>query len=401
MIWFKYVIDGGALLHKISWGKNEPYSTILLRYFTYVDLRYPKATIVFDGYESPLSTKDTAHQRRSRTVGREVLFSEEMILTTKKEEFLSNKANKSRFIKMLATYLANRCVHVIQAKDDADVLIVQTAVDFSRSQNVVVIGDDTDLLVLLIYHVNENSQSVYLKNEGKKGQPGKLWDIKDIRGKLGIDFCRRILFAHAILGCDTTSRLFGLGKGLAIKTLGSNDNDFNEAADTFLRIGASKEEIDAAGQKAVVILYGCDKSATLNANRYHTFKRKVANSTMFVHPKDLPPTASACKFHSFRVYYQVQMWSDSNASQYLSPEDWGWVVRDGVLHPICTDIAPAPENILKVIKCGCKGSCSSMRCTCRKNGVECSSVCNGCKGINCLNASSVIEEDNFDLDNVE
>ena len=67
MIWFKYVIDGGALLHKISWGKNEPYSTILLRYFTYVDTRYPKATIVFDGYESPLSTKDTQSRLNTKT----------------------------------------------------------------------------------------------------------------------------------------------------------------------------------------------------------------------------------------------------------------------------------------------------------------------------------------------
>lgn len=173
------------------------------------------------------------------------------------------------------------------------------SVTLSRLQNVVVIGDDTDLLVLLIYHANANNQSIYLKSEGKKGQLGKIWDIKDIHGKLGMVICHRLLFAHAKLGCDTTSRLFGLGKGLAIKTLASNDEDFNKAADIFLCIGVTQKEVEAAGQKAVLILYGCDKTASLNENRYLRFKRKVAHSTTFVHPKDLP--ASACKFLSFRV----------------------------------------------------------------------------------------------------
>jgi hypothetical protein len=39
------------------------------------------------------------------------------------------------------------------AVDDADLLIAQTAVDCSLSSEVIVIGEDTDLLVLLIHHV--------------------------------------------------------------------------------------------------------------------------------------------------------------------------------------------------------------------------------------------------------
>lgn len=95
------------------------------------------------------------------------------------------------------------------------------------------------------------------------------------------------------------------------------------------------------------------------------------------------------------------MWSGNTVSHHSSPEDWGWVVPEGASHPICTDIPPVPENILKATKCGCKGTCSSMRCTCRKNGIECSSVCNGCKGCNCFNASSAMEEDDLDLAHVE
>ena len=51
---------------------------------------------------------------------------------------------------------------------DADLLIVKTALECAQSRNTVVIGDDTDLLVLLCYHNNFQSPfSVYLKSEPK------------------------------------------------------------------------------------------------------------------------------------------------------------------------------------------------------------------------------------------
>ena len=59
-----------------------------------------------------------------------------------------------------------------------------------------------------------------------------------------------------------------------------------------------------------------------------------------------------------------------------------------------TSRPPAPDYILKILKCACKGNCSSMSCTCRKNILECSVACSGCKGISCTNAVYVeIQED--------
>ena len=146
----KYVLDGGALLHKVPWVKNETYDVILERCYQFVNHRYPGAIIVLDGYENQLSTKDIAHQRRSRIAGKEVSFTTDMTLTTKKEEFLSNQVNKSRFLHFLAKYMQERGFVVVQAKENADVPIVQTAIDSSQSSVTVVIGDDTDLLVLLL-----------------------------------------------------------------------------------------------------------------------------------------------------------------------------------------------------------------------------------------------------------
>jgi hypothetical protein len=44
-------------------------------------------------------------------------------------------------------------------------LIAQTAVDCALSSEVIVIGEDTDLLVLLIHHVNQQCKWVIFKSD--------------------------------------------------------------------------------------------------------------------------------------------------------------------------------------------------------------------------------------------
>ncbi len=146
--------------------------------------------------------------------GREVIFTQEMQLIMRKEEFLSSKSNKSRFLKALGSYLQERGLRIVQAESDADLLIVQTAVEISRHSISVVVGDDTDLLVLLLHHGQRKNHPLFLTSEPKKGKSAKVWDIYLLQNGLGDQVCRRILFIHAILGCDTTSRLHGIGKGI-------------------------------------------------------------------------------------------------------------------------------------------------------------------------------------------
>ena len=57
------MLDGGALLHRIVWKKNETFLDIYDRYYKYIVIKYGDAIIVFDGYTGP-STKDMAHLKR-------------------------------------------------------------------------------------------------------------------------------------------------------------------------------------------------------------------------------------------------------------------------------------------------------------------------------------------------
>ena len=140
-------------------------------------------------------------------------------------------------------------------KGDADVLIVATTVQYAMSCKTTLVGDDTDLLVILCFHVKEYSCEVFFKPEirsGTKKSP-RCWNIKYVQRVLGRAVCNNLLFAHAIFGCDTTSRVFSMGKGLALKHIRS-DNHFITQAEIFLQENSTLADISSAGEAALVCL---------------------------------------------------------------------------------------------------------------------------------------------------
>jgi len=129
----------------------------------------------------------------------------------------------------------------------------------------------------------------------------------------------------------------------------------------------------------------------LNALRYRRFCEKVLTSSSFVQVHTFPPTSSAAQYHSARVYLHVQQWVGRPTM--MNPEDWGWVQIDGKLEPRTTDLPPAPDALLRVIRCNCKTDCDTKRCTCKKHGMECSVACGECKSVSCTNSSSLDYDD--------
>jgi len=64
---------------------------------------------------------------------------------------------------MLCHHFREHQFVVHQAMNDADTLIVQTALNFaSAEQPVLVVADDTDVLVLLVYHFKTSMADVYI-----------------------------------------------------------------------------------------------------------------------------------------------------------------------------------------------------------------------------------------------
>ncbi|KAJ8883642.1 hypothetical protein PR048_015495 [Dryococelus australis] len=251
-----------------------------------------------------------------------------------------------------------------RAEADADVTIVTQGVASAQKYPTAIMGEDTDLLILLIRYVNIQCCDILLFPEPKKSSRYvPVYGIKQITQKLDEEVCSHILFAHAMLGCDTTSKPFGFRKSDTIKLFKNNDI-FKENAAVFKGVGKTEEEIQAAGHAA-----------------------NATNATSQVKPEVLPPTKDASVLHPVRVYPQVQYWTGTD----MDPLSWGRELHHGRLAPMKMRQAPAADHLMKFLKCGCTTTqCSTRQCVYKRQGVMCTSARTTCRGINCYSSMEVI-----------
>ena len=82
----------------------------------------------------------------------------------------------------------------------------------------------------------------------------KVRSIRFACEQLGQCVCDGILAIHALLGCDTTSRVFSISNGAAL-TKFQRDERFQQDILLFLEKDVSKAEIKEAGERLLVSLY--------------------------------------------------------------------------------------------------------------------------------------------------
>ena len=79
-------------------------------------------------------------------------------------------------------------------------------------------ADDTDIVVMLVHHWQENMSEVYFLQE----RWSKAWSVKHASSRNEI-IKEHLLFLHSWSGCDTTSAVFGKGKPKLVETLIKSD----------------------------------------------------------------------------------------------------------------------------------------------------------------------------------
>jgi hypothetical protein len=78
-----------------------------------------------------------------------------------------------------------------QAPSDANLLIATTAVQSSITRPTIILGEDTDLLILLLYYYECGSmQLIFRPNHDKKTVKSKIWDIGKTTFVLGQKTCK-------------------------------------------------------------------------------------------------------------------------------------------------------------------------------------------------------------------
>ena len=289
------VIDGGALLHRVHWPSNVCYKELLNLYVATVKKDYGLCHVVFDGY-SCASVKDHEHSKRSgKCKSKDIMFSLDMKVTIKREDFLSNRNNKMSFIEKLSLMLEKDGQMVTLSLSDADTDIVKVAIEVSKyfidfcfkylfqeakSHNTKVIADDTDIAVLLMYHWNMKMHDIILTSEISK----KSWSIKMCCEDVSPEIKNILPFIHAFSGSDTTSALFGHGKPkllklmkgmyerneifyLSLYVIKSGNTSLINSAKSFMEVGAEPEELKANGVRIFLKIYGGNEKDTLRSLR--------------------------------------------------------------------------------------------------------------------------------------
>ena len=220
-----YVMDGGSLIHRLNWEKGKTYGQIAEAYANMACSRYFRPTVVFDVYEEKPSTKDCTHMRRNPgqhqhpEVG---ITSTTTFLSNKKEDVISNSKNKDQLIKLVQGRLLAKNCQVQQVSGDADVAIAKAAVEEAETKSTTLIGEDTDLLVLLLYH-SEHNDELYFRSDKMTKKTTSFYDIQLMREALGPKLPEMLLFSHAFTGCDIASRIAGIGKKGALQRLMKSD----------------------------------------------------------------------------------------------------------------------------------------------------------------------------------
>jgi len=109
---------------------------------------------------------------------------------------------------------------------------------------------------------------------------------------------------------------------------------------------------------------------------------------MFVTPERLPPSPPPVNFIPIRHYHQFMEWME--CSDEMEPSEWGWKMEEDKLVSVLTDKSSAPDALTQMIHCNCLEGCNTLRCTCRKHGLECrpTSACRHYQDGNCNNMTN-------------
>ena len=162
---------------------------------------------------------------------------------------------------MVSSKMKKQNIVIYQAKDDCNTLIVRTAINLVKSLNypVVVVAQETDILVLIYYHQPSSSSNLYLQSD--------LYDLYDI-SSIDISDREEFICKYGWSGNDTVFCIHGHTQ-CAIYKYKFPSNIFSAFTDLTL----PENTIRTAGSKAMQITYGCG-DIPLDKYQYIQFQKQ-------------------------------------------------------------------------------------------------------------------------------
>ena len=420
------IIDAIAMLQTLS-KTPERFSELAEMIFKRILMQVEEARRVdFVGDQYPdISIKNIERERRSNSGQLAVaITSSQQFCPRQWKKYLSCGRNKVRLLKFLseewskqeyAERIGSRVMYVthgnhctklvaidghMTATDEAELYTNQEEADTRMflhashasslgHQRVAIVSSDTDVEVLACHHQSAIPAELTLIS-GTRSR-SRLISIPRLCEKLGPSICRVLPSLHVLTGCDAVSSFAGKGKKRAFEMI-RDSQVMNESVQVLGESLPLSEQSITKLEEVVCRLYSDNQCKLVNDLRYKMFCRGKN-----VQSHQLPPTSAALQYHLKRANYQAFLWKKALQARIdQEPVNHGWQLKEGRLEIVWTDLAPAPQAVMELVCCGCRGTCQTRRYSCVGNGLPCTEVCTCSE--ECMNSASNLEDGDDDID---
>ena len=403
------IVDGMAVVNSItktdSMKTCADFADAFLSILCKMVEDFDEIRLVFDRYIEASLKNQTRKKRANRKTTYYHVKDNTLIKNIPIKDFLSDSRTKKELTDYLAqkvishskskANLLRRCLVtsgtktegnfavpkslLTHSQEEADTIMILHAATVSAHAKLVVYSPDTDVLLLLVHFFPKLPDSTAFLTG--KGRQRRVISVSDIYNKLGQNRSGAILGLHAFTGCDVTGRFGGRTKDWCFKAFLSADANVLTA---LAELGRPELEPETWAQleRFVFQLYRSKTCKAVKSLRWYLFSNRAAEG------ENLPPTFGSLYFHILRANYVALLWKNADVSHpnLPSPTDFGWEVDNasGSFIPKRCLHQPAPESVLKLIRCWCKTGCGKA-CGCFKNNNPCTEICS-CMLQNCENA---------------
>ena len=199
--------------------------------------------------------------------------------------------------------------------------------------------------------------------------------IRNVVSEIKEEVCLALPTIHSFTGNDYTSVFYGIGKVKELNILIKSEDlikTFKATGDQF----ALNSGLFPLVEQFVCKLHELSQSCSTTDARYEKFCSKKESPE----PQQLPPKPDALLCHLKRVDYVTAVIKKSLTPCPVTPspcEDYGWIIKDGLLQIQWMLWKPAPDELIELISCSCcKSKYLGNQCVCRSHGLPCTNFCN-------------------------
>ena len=415
---------GKSKLGKPTWVRTgRDLANHLLEIIDNRSKEFDKVHVIFDRYDLPNSLKESTRQFRQGS-NRPMVYQisdEAVIEKITLKQLLGSNVNKESLSIYFASHILecnkdssktyvvtskHECKsnklsveHLTSTQEEADTRVLLHAIDVTETgaTSLSIQNPDTDVLVLALWKFTSLcDQTSVVVGTGAKRRSILLLPLYKTLGDLLV---AALPGFHAFTGCDQTSTIYGKSKVACWNALMKEDEQVSKA---FANVGSSAQVRDDV--KKMLELYMCHLSVpsthvtTVKEMRWFLFSKKQHAD------EKLPPTKAALEQMIKRANYVALVWKECGTScpDIPAPTSHGWIHDGDRLQAVPTTLLPAPRAVLELIKCGCRGSCITMSCSCKKHNLKCNDMF-GCCETKCekRNAEKVtVESEESDEDDL-